>query len=157
MLPFFILIWACINMMFERYEASQVVLNNSRTCAWFYADSSCNDNTLPEQCREKKRPGKTIDDKSGVENKLNEQVKSKKGMKSTGLGHIIGSIFGHFFEMGDSRAYRRPKYLGGGTGTLRGRHYLMCNEKTRDQRDTTKDTGREVSKSITGGSALPGW
>ncbi len=134
MLPAFLLLWAGINFIYQKQKAMQEALEESRKCAWAYAESSCSE--APTGCIPKDQ--QEITDTTGASTKL--------GKARGGLDAVIGSIFGKPFGMITSNSVTPPKLIGGRAHSLKATQFMICNEAARDPGEVTETAACNASK-----------
>jgi hypothetical protein len=135
LLPFFILIFACVLYLEDLWENKQIAMLGARRSAW---------NASLEGCP--KKPGSENTNEFSGEMGENGRLDKLSGIPI--VGNVIEGFFGKPSRSGASREVERPPLLGGGTVEIPGCYYLMCNEKDRKLGEVVTDTFRDASNDI---------
>lgn len=127
MLPFFIIVWGCINFVHDYYSARITLSARAKTCAWQYANDGCV-GALPPGCLRSGGSGDvtTSDLPDGAGSIVDD-------FAALPIVHgAVTRVLGQSANISADSTVARPPVLGGGTTALYSRHSVMCNELPRD-------------------------
>lgn len=143
LIPFLLIVWACIYYLIDKHHAQNANASLVRRCAWQYAQQSC-EGDVPEECSSiVGEKSESIEDTSGILGAL-QKIPG-------GFDKMFGAIFGEGFSANTKTTLKVPNTLGGGTQTLSGKdfgQYLLCNEKKTTLGQVAKDAACDLAKSI---------
>lgn len=125
-LPFFILIFAALIMMWGLYATKLDLAVRARRCAWNYTISNYCEST-PAGC-----DGATFaewDSSSAGTGAAESEMNSALSGVSSVVRNVVSAVFGEIQNVRFQRDMVAPTYLGGATNTVLADYSVVCNER----------------------------
>lgn len=117
MIPFFLIILGSVTYVHDSYRARIVVFQQTKGCAWDYANRGC---TGTAACQ--------VTDQGAFGG--GEVMATIQRVPV--IGTLLDQLFGRRVKYNKSINVARPSFLGGGTQAVRGEQVLACNTQPRN-------------------------
>lgn len=144
-LPFLIMIYFGVTLVYGRYDAAQRAWASARGCAWSYSQQGCQGD-LPAECGAATTgPSEILENPEladaasteGVQASEEEQQKVLDVMNHT-LGEPRSTLFGEYVTVTAATEFQAPA-LFGDRRRVSATYHIACNLKERTLGDIAKD------------------